>query len=230
MDARAVGPDQRRRRSCSRASAASTTPCAPSTPASPRISVSNHGGNNLDGTPAAIRMVKPIADAVGDQIEVVMDGGIRRGSDVVKAVALGARAVMIGRAYLWGLAANGQAGRRERPRRPARRHRLRPARPGRLLDPRPHARRTCWSRTASTARWASPTASSSRQPGLTVRLADATSPETTGAGLVLVPVGSIEQHGPHLPLETDTIIATAVATATAERWAVGRPGSGWRPR
>jgi len=74
------------------------------------ISVSNHGGNNLDGTPAAIRMVKPIADAVGDQVEVVMDGGIRRGSDVVKAVALGARAVMIGRAYLWGLGANGQAG------------------------------------------------------------------------------------------------------------------------
>ena len=74
------------------------------------ISVSNHGGNNLDGTPAAIRMVKPIADAVGDQVEVVMDGGVRRGSDVVKAVALGARAVMIGRAYLWGLAANGQAG------------------------------------------------------------------------------------------------------------------------
>ena len=74
------------------------------------ISVSNHGGNNLDGTPAAIRMVKPIADAVGDQVEVVMDGGIRRGSDVVKAVALGARAVMIGRAYLWGLAASGQAG------------------------------------------------------------------------------------------------------------------------
>ena len=55
-------------------------------------------------------MVKPIADAVGTQLEVVMDGGIRRGSDVVKAVALGARAVMIGRAYLWGLAANGQAG------------------------------------------------------------------------------------------------------------------------
>jgi heme/flavin dehydrogenase (mycofactocin system) len=74
------------------------------------ISVSNHGGNNLDGTPAAIRMVNPIASKVGDQIEVVMDGGIRRGSDVVKAVALGARAVMIGRAYLWGLAANGQAG------------------------------------------------------------------------------------------------------------------------
>ncbi|WP_370864462.1 pre-mycofactocin synthase MftD [Nocardioides agariphilus] len=74
------------------------------------LSVSNHGGNNLDGTPAAIRMVKPVADSVGDQVEVLMDGGIRRGSDVVKAVALGARAVLIGRAYLWGLAANGQAG------------------------------------------------------------------------------------------------------------------------
>ena len=74
------------------------------------ISVSNHGGNNLDGTPAAIRMLKPIADAVGDQVEVVMDGGIRRGSDVVKALALGARAVLIGRAYLWGLAVNGQTG------------------------------------------------------------------------------------------------------------------------
>jgi len=74
------------------------------------ISVSNHGGNNLDGTPAAIRMVQPIASKVGDQVEVVMDGGIRRGSDVVKALALGARAVMIGRAYLWGLAANGQTG------------------------------------------------------------------------------------------------------------------------
>jgi isopentenyl diphosphate isomerase/L-lactate dehydrogenase-like FMN-dependent dehydrogenase len=74
------------------------------------ISVSNHGGNNLDGTPAAIRMVKPIADEVGHEIEVLMDGGVRRGSDVVKALALGARAVLIGRAYLWGLAANGQAG------------------------------------------------------------------------------------------------------------------------
>lgn len=74
------------------------------------ISVSNHGGNNLDTTPAPIRVLPSIADAVGDQIEVVLDGGVRRGSDVVKAVALGARAVMIGRAYLWGLAANGQAG------------------------------------------------------------------------------------------------------------------------
>ncbi|MDH6279763.1 pre-mycofactocin synthase MftD [Prescottella agglutinans] len=74
------------------------------------ISVSNHGGNNLDGTPAPIRALPAIAEAVGDQIEVVLDGGIRRGSDVVKALALGARAVMIGRAYLWGLSANGQAG------------------------------------------------------------------------------------------------------------------------
>jgi len=74
------------------------------------ISVSNHGGNNLDGTPAAIRMLKPVVDAVGDQVEVVIDGGIRRGSDVIKALCLGARAVLIGRAYLWGLAANGQAG------------------------------------------------------------------------------------------------------------------------
>jgi heme/flavin dehydrogenase (mycofactocin system) len=74
------------------------------------ISVSNHGGNNLDGTPATIRALPAIAAAVGEQIEVLLDGGIRRGGDVVKALALGARAVMIGRAYLWGLGANGQAG------------------------------------------------------------------------------------------------------------------------
>ena len=74
------------------------------------LSVSNHGGNNLDGTPAPIRALPAVADAVGDQIEVLLDGGVRRGSDVVKALALGAHAVMIGRAYLWGLAAEGQAG------------------------------------------------------------------------------------------------------------------------
>jgi heme/flavin dehydrogenase (mycofactocin system) len=74
------------------------------------ITVSNHGGNNLDGTPASIRCLPAIAEAVGDQVEVLLDGGVRRGSDVIKALALGARAVMIGRAYLWGLAANGQAG------------------------------------------------------------------------------------------------------------------------
>ena len=74
------------------------------------ISVSNRGGNNLDGTPAPIRALAAIADAGGAQIEVLVDGGVRRGSDVVKALALGAKAVMIGRAYLWGLAANGHAG------------------------------------------------------------------------------------------------------------------------
>jgi L-lactate dehydrogenase (cytochrome)/glycolate oxidase len=74
------------------------------------LSVSNHGGNNLDGTPATIRVLSAVAEAVGDEVEVLLDGGVRRGSDAVKALALGARAVMLGRAYLWGLAANGQAG------------------------------------------------------------------------------------------------------------------------
>jgi heme/flavin dehydrogenase (mycofactocin system) len=74
------------------------------------ISVSNHGGNNLDGTPAAIRALPAVVEAIGDRVEVLLDGGVRRGSDVVKAIALGAKAVLIGRATLWGLAANGQAG------------------------------------------------------------------------------------------------------------------------
>jgi pre-mycofactocin synthase len=74
------------------------------------ISVSNHGGNNMDSTPASIRLLPAVADAVGGQVEVLLDGGVRRGSDVVKALALGARAVMIGRAYLWGLAAGGEKG------------------------------------------------------------------------------------------------------------------------
>jgi heme/flavin dehydrogenase (mycofactocin system) len=74
------------------------------------LSVSNHGGNNLDGTPAPLRSLPAVVDAVGDQIEVLLDGGVRRGSDVVKAIALGANAVMIGRAYLWGRAVTGQAG------------------------------------------------------------------------------------------------------------------------
>ena len=74
------------------------------------ISVSNHGGNNLDGTPASVRVLPAIVEAVANEIEIVLDGGIRRGSDIIKSVALGASAVMIGRAYLWGLAANGQTG------------------------------------------------------------------------------------------------------------------------
>jgi heme/flavin dehydrogenase (mycofactocin system) len=74
------------------------------------ISVSNHAGNNLDSTPATIRALPAIADAVGHQVDVLLDGGISRGSDVVKALGLGARAVLIGRAYLWGLAVGGQTG------------------------------------------------------------------------------------------------------------------------
>jgi len=74
------------------------------------ISVSNHGGNNLDGTPASIRALPHVVQAVGGQAEILLDGGVRRGGDVVKALALGARAAMIGRACLWGLAAGGPAG------------------------------------------------------------------------------------------------------------------------
>ena len=176
------------------------------------ISVSNHGGNNLDGTPAAIRLLNPIANAVGDQVEVLMDGGVRRGSDVVKALALGARAVLIGRAYLWGLAANGQAGVEnvldvlrggidsallglgvssvdeldpEHLLVPDGFHRL-----GRLGDP------------AAPSAAGTPMASATHRP-------------SSERGLVLVPVGSIEQHGPHLPLDTDTTIAVAVADGVA---------------
>ncbi|SPA24793.1 L-lactate dehydrogenase, FMN-linked [Cupriavidus taiwanensis] len=72
--------------------------------------VSNHGGRQLDGAPASIRALPAIAEAVGDRIEVHMDGGIRSGQDVLKAVALGARGVYIGRPMLYGLGAMGQAG------------------------------------------------------------------------------------------------------------------------
>ena len=74
------------------------------------ISVSNHGGNNLDDTPASIRALPGVVAAVGGRAEVLLDGGVRRGGDVAKALALGARAVMIGRPCLWGLAAGGPAG------------------------------------------------------------------------------------------------------------------------
>lgn len=74
------------------------------------IVVSNHGGRQLDGVPASIQILPEVVAAVNGQIEVLMDGGIRRGSDVVKAICLGARAVLIGRAYAYGLAAGGPAG------------------------------------------------------------------------------------------------------------------------
>jgi 4-hydroxymandelate oxidase len=72
--------------------------------------VSNHGGRQLDTVPATIEALPPIACAVGGRIPLLLDGGIRRGTDVVKALALGATAVGIGRPVLWGLAADGEAG------------------------------------------------------------------------------------------------------------------------
>jgi L-lactate dehydrogenase (cytochrome) len=74
------------------------------------IALSNHGGRQLDGSPAILELVPPVADAVGDRVEIICDGGVRRGSDIVKAVALGARACMAGRAFLYGLGAGGERG------------------------------------------------------------------------------------------------------------------------
>jgi L-lactate dehydrogenase (cytochrome)/(S)-mandelate dehydrogenase len=74
------------------------------------VIVSNHGGRQLDGTPASIDALPGVVDAVGSSIPVLMDGGVRRGSDVVKALALGAKACLVGRPQLWGLAVAGQAG------------------------------------------------------------------------------------------------------------------------
>jgi L-lactate dehydrogenase (cytochrome) len=74
------------------------------------VIVSNHGGRQLDGAPPPLELIRPIADAVGDRAEVICDGGIRRGADIVKAVALGARACMIGRAYLYAMGAAGERG------------------------------------------------------------------------------------------------------------------------
>lgn len=74
------------------------------------IALSNHGGRQLDSAPAPIDLVAPVVDAVGDRVEVICDGGVRRGSDIVKAVALGAKACMAGRAYLYGLGAAGERG------------------------------------------------------------------------------------------------------------------------
>jgi L-lactate dehydrogenase (cytochrome) len=74
------------------------------------VALSNHGGRQLDSAPAPLDLVAPVADAVGDRVEIICDGGVRRGSDIVKAVALGARACMAGRAYLYGLGAAGERG------------------------------------------------------------------------------------------------------------------------
>ena len=74
------------------------------------ISVSNHGGRQLDGVPASLRALPEVVEAVKGRIEVLMDGGIRRGGDIVKAICMGARAVLCGRAYAYGLAAAGEAG------------------------------------------------------------------------------------------------------------------------
>jgi isopentenyl diphosphate isomerase/L-lactate dehydrogenase-like FMN-dependent dehydrogenase len=74
------------------------------------ISVSNHGGRQLDGVPASLRALPEVVEAVKGRIEVLMDGGVRRGTDIVKAICMGARAVLCGRAYAYGLAAAGEAG------------------------------------------------------------------------------------------------------------------------
>jgi isopentenyl diphosphate isomerase/L-lactate dehydrogenase-like FMN-dependent dehydrogenase len=77
------------------------------------VIVSNHGGRQIDGTLATIEALPEIAEAAGGKIEILLDGGVRRGTDVLKALALGARAVLIGRPYLWGLAAGGEVGVRQ---------------------------------------------------------------------------------------------------------------------
>jgi len=74
------------------------------------IAISNHGGRQLDSAPVPLEVLPSVVDAVGDRIEIICDGGVRRGSDIVKALALGATACMAGRAYLYGLGAAGEAG------------------------------------------------------------------------------------------------------------------------
>ena len=74
------------------------------------VILSNHGGRQLDSSPAIVDLVRPVADAVGGDLDIICDGGVRRGGDIVKAVALGATACMAGRAYLYGLGAAGEAG------------------------------------------------------------------------------------------------------------------------
>ena len=99
------------------------------------IALSNHGGRQLDGAAATVELLGPVADAVGDRVELLCDGGVRRGSDIVKAVALGARACMIGRPYLYGYGRGRRAGCRPRTR-PARRRRPPDHGPHRVRQPR----------------------------------------------------------------------------------------------
>jgi L-lactate dehydrogenase (cytochrome) len=72
--------------------------------------VSNHGGRQLDGAPSSIEVLPEIVDEVGDKMEIMFDGGIRSGQDVMRALALGAKSCMIGRAFVHGLGAGGEAG------------------------------------------------------------------------------------------------------------------------
>ena len=74
------------------------------------IVVSNHGGRQLDTVPAAIDVLPSIVDATGDNLEIMLDSGVRRGTDILKALALGAKAVMVGRPIMWGVAIGGDAG------------------------------------------------------------------------------------------------------------------------
>ena len=74
------------------------------------VVVSNHGGRQLDAVPSTARALPEVVDAVGDEVDVLADGGVRTGLDVVKMVAMGARAVLIGRAWAWAVAARGEAG------------------------------------------------------------------------------------------------------------------------
>lgn len=76
------------------------------------VIVSNHGGRQLDHVPSAVQSLRPIVEEIGDDAEVILDGGVRRGTDVFKALALGARACMVGRAFVYGLGAGGDAGAR----------------------------------------------------------------------------------------------------------------------
>ena len=112
------------------------------------VIVSNHGGRQLEGAPATLRVLPEIVAAVGDEVEVLVDGGIRRGSDVVKAIALGARAVLVGRPYLYGLAAAGRPGCGTGPRHIGRRDGAHPRAP-RL--PRGRQPRSGWLRPASSS-------------------------------------------------------------------------------